>query len=228
MAEGERSVEVSPDDNNTGIVADDIVVSYYDVAVRRSDLLTLGPDQFIKDTILSFWAEHLQRSKFPHNETMLFLSPTIVHHLKLARDTQQTLSHINAQRKSFIFLPVNDSENEGDMGSHWFILIFSRPDKRCYALDSSYKPEFVSKLHALYERFNDQLNMGSTVFENFKCIKQKNSFDCGLHVMSNALHFAEHINATNTCGTMPSMDQNQLLSREEIEAAILNVSADGK
>ena len=116
--------------------SDPIVVSYHDSIVRRSNLQTLDPANWLDDNIINFTLEYLQYdSKYSLNEQNLltFVTPPVVQLLKMTDDAfaEQLLQSLDFNEKRFVLLPINDNKQVNIFGgSHWSLIILSLQGKR--------------------------------------------------------------------------------------------------
>lgn len=116
--------------------SDPIIVSYHDSIVRRSNLQTLNPANWLDDNIINFTLEYLQYdSKYSANEQHLltFVTPPVVQLLKMTDDAfaEQLLQSLDFNEKRFVLLPINDNKQVNIFGgSHWSLIILSIQGKR--------------------------------------------------------------------------------------------------
>ena len=112
-------------------------LSKYDMSIEESDIELLEGSNWINDTIITLWMKYLQQVDHDNNEKVLFVPPTITQLLKIGdnKDIDRTLEDLEAWWKDYMILPVIDNNKEG--GSHWSLLIFSRPDNTWYHYDSN-------------------------------------------------------------------------------------------
>lgn len=209
-------------------LASKLVLSYHNISVKEHDMDSLKEHKNINDTVIGFYMEWLQHNEFKDNYEMLFVEPSVVQHLKLSAYTEDTLVQMDIDSREFIILPMSDSQTEQDRGRHWYLIIFSRRDKRCYVYDSNYNTEVVGMWYRTCQHFMDLFNIRSFLFENVECLQQRNVFDCGLHVMTNAGIVARHIVTNGTCASANVTDPNCLLSRTDIITQISTTAAELK
>lgn len=165
-----------------------IVLNFHNSLLRESDVnLLMGP-HWLNDQIISFYLEYLEKNVFQNTRGLLFISPEVVQCLKfVGRDEMSIfLEPLNATGKSFIFMPLNDNNEVRAGGNHWSLLVFSRPELTFFYYDSlsqssislrSLRP-FLLELSAAIDCPNFDINQGD-------CVKQNNSYDCGIHVLCN-------------------------------------------
>lgn len=221
------------------IVNNPTILSYYSVAVKRSDLDTLQPHKLIEDTVLSFYFEYLQHEVFPNNGNMAFISPTVVQHIKLVEDCSETVRNMDIDDKEYIFMPLNDSRSAADISSHWSLLVFSRPHNKCYLFDSRNNLQLLQNSYSAYQTIATKLDMADSGFETVDCLTQGKTVDCALHVMANAENVVNYIiEAMSTISNeskpptllrVPKLEQRKVdTKREELIALITSKSLLGK
>lgn len=164
-----------------------IVLNFHNTLLRESDVnLLMGP-HWLNDQIISFYLEYLEKNVFQNTRGLLFISPEVVQCLKFVSRQEMSifLEPLNAKGKSFIFLPLNDNNEVKAGGNHWSLLVFSRPESTFYYYDSlssgtslrSFRP-FLLELAAAIDCPEFDVRQGD-------CVKQNNSYDCGIHVVCN-------------------------------------------
>lgn len=165
-----------------------VVLNFHNTLLRESDVnLLMGP-HWLNDQIISFYLEYLERNVYHNKRGLLFISPEVVQCLKFVSSQEMSifLEPLNATGKSFIFLPLNDNNEVKAGGNHWSLLVFSRPDATFYYYDSlsnsgtslrSLRPILI-ELAAAFDCREFDVRQGD-------CLKQNNSYDCGIHVLCN-------------------------------------------
>lgn len=100
--------------------------------------------------------------------------------------------------------PVNDSSEveKASSGSHWSLLVFSRPDNKFIHFDSwGGSNEYAAR--KLYQKLlpliSPDSDTTSLTFHSMEdCCAQDNGRDCGLHVLGNARHVLEFVNKSHS------------------------------
>ncbi|XP_015599373.1 sentrin-specific protease 8 [Cephus cinctus] len=165
----------------------DVVLSYYDCLLRRADVNLLKGPCWLNDALVGFYFEYLNR-KFQDADTnkSLFISPEMTQLLKLSDISEYDifLEPINVSSSAFVFFPLNNCDSRVNAGgSHWSLLVFSRPEKICFHFDSSkginrdIAKEFSRKI------MDYLLGKGLGSFTEVNCPQQDNGYDCGLFVL---------------------------------------------
>jgi sentrin-specific protease 8 len=102
------------------------------------------------------------------------------------------LDPLHPHTKQFLFFPVNDNEHEHAGGTHWNLLVYSRPENTFYTFDS----------HGNHNRFATEkivdvlrvtLNCPRAHFVNYPSAQQRNMYDCGIYVICNVENIIKHI-----------------------------------
>ncbi|KAI3461470.1 hypothetical protein Pfo_018133 [Paulownia fortunei] len=164
--------------------ANDKILSYNDVVLRRSDLDILSGPYFLNDRIIEFYFCHLT-SCYPI-EDILLVPPSIAFWIKECPDSSSLKDFVEplhlSQRKLIIF-PINDNADVtmAEGGSHWSLLAFERNANLFVHHDSSggfnnAHSKRVYRAVISYTASNAKyINCSST-------LRQVNGYDCGLYV----------------------------------------------
>ena len=172
-------------------MADPVVLSFHDVILRESDMKLLTGRNWLNDALIAFYLEYIQQSLFPDQSRVLCVSPEVTQLLKLGPEFEINifLDPLEAQRKDFILLPVNDNMSPVSAGgSHWSLLVYSKIEDKWYHYDSQ-KGSNYRDARSLAQRINRYLEKDA-VLVDAACTQQDNSYDCGAFVMLNAQHAA--------------------------------------
>ncbi|XP_033250815.1 sentrin-specific protease 8-like [Drosophila miranda] len=118
--------------------ADPISLSFHDSCLRLSDVKLLHGPRWLNDQILSFYYEYLTHVKYKTNDDIVFIAPEVTQCMKYMDDQEleQLMDQNKATRKPFIFFALNDNMSFEAGGTHWSLLVFSRPEKTFYHFDS--------------------------------------------------------------------------------------------
>ncbi|XP_015172832.1 PREDICTED: sentrin-specific protease 8-like [Polistes dominula] len=165
----------------------EIVLSYQDSLLRNSDVELLKGQHWLNDTIIGFYLEYLyDHLNVSDKNKILYISPELTQLLKMTELSQYDifLEPINAHSKEFIFFPLNNmSKKDAAGGSHWSLLVYSKPENTYFHFDScqgtngSIASTFTNNLMLYFNCTND------TRFIERDCPQQDNGFDCGLYVL---------------------------------------------
>ncbi|XP_026321347.1 sentrin-specific protease 8 [Hyposmocoma kahamanoa] len=172
-----------------------VVLSFHEVLLHNSDLQLLDGPYWLNDNIISFYFEYLEKNLFSSAEEILFVSPEVTQCIKMV-DTEEIktfLEPLGIQTKQFVFFALNDNDSPDRAGgSHWSLLVYSKPESCFFHVDSSSGSnhnvawEFASHLMSYFVRG------ASTNFVNKECTQQNNGYDCGVHVIFNTERMAEY------------------------------------
>lgn len=207
-----------------------IVLSFHDSLLRQSDIeLLMGP-QWLNDNIISFYLEYLEKVLFKDHKQLLFVSPEVTQCIKIITggidEASIFLSPLNVNEKTFIFFPINDNENDSIGGSHWSLLVFSRPERKFFHYDSANNSNlrhcrlFILKIKSLL-----QCSDGDLVVVD--CLQQKNGYDCGVHVLGMIQKIAQNIVLTNKVYAADALDDSIIAGkRMEILELIMNLGGE--
>ncbi|KAG8371379.1 hypothetical protein BUALT_Bualt13G0081700 [Buddleja alternifolia] len=173
--------------------ADDKILSYNDVVLRRSDLDILNGPYFLNDRIIEFYFSYLT-SCYPSNDILL-VPPSIAFWIKECPDVASLKDFVEPlhlpQRKLIIF-PINDNADvtmvEG--GSHWSLLAFERNANVFVHHDSS---GGINNADAkrVYRAVISYTSSDASYAECSSTPRQMNGYDCGLHVTAIARSICE-------------------------------------
>lgn len=174
--------------------ADPTVLSFHESLLRESDVALLQGPHWLNDHIISFYLEYLDMVVFKDDTDMLFISTEVTQCMKIVSDTEINafLDPLDAVNKSIIFFPLNDNENDRVGGSHWSLLVFSKPEQTFYHFDSL-SPSNKIHCEKFIRKIKSYLNVGTVRLRDANCLKQTNGYDCGIHVLCNAENVANHV-----------------------------------
>jgi sentrin-specific protease 8 len=171
--------------------ADDKILSYNDVVLRRSDLDILGGPYFLNDRIIEFYFSYLS-SCYPAKDILL-VPPSIafwIMNCPAVESLEDFLEPLHLPDKKLVIFPVNDNDDvsKAEAGSHWSLLAFERNANTFVHHDSN---RGINKWHAkrLYNAvvgFMSVCNSASdaSYLECTDSPQQVNGYDCGLYVTS--------------------------------------------
>lgn len=164
-----------------------IVLNFHNTLLRESDVNLLMGAHWLNDQIISFYLEYLEQVVFQNTRGLLFISPDVVQCLKfVCRDEMSIfLEPLNAVGKSFIFLPLNDNNEVKAGGNHWSLLVFSRPESTFFYYDSLSSGTSLRSLRPFLLELAAAIDCPEFDIRQGDCVKQNNSYDCGIHVLCN-------------------------------------------
>lgn len=200
---------------------DENVLSFHETLLRQSDVALLQGPLWLNDHIISFYFEYLDMVVFKNNQNILFMSAEVTQCLKVVSYDEISifLEPLDAVNKSFIFFPINDNQSDKIGGSHWSLLVFSKPENKFYHFDSmdSNNQRQCENLIIKIKRF---LNVSTFTLQQADCLEQTNSYDCGIHVLCNAENIAHYVVKTNRVDGVSQLTKNVVAGKR---ADILNI-----
>lgn len=168
--------------------ADEKILSYNDVVLRRSDLDILSGPHFLNDRIIEFYFSYLTTSH--SSQDILLVPPSISFWLTNCPNVdilKEFLAPLNLPDKKLIIFPVNDNEdvNEAEGGAHWSLLAFERDANVFVHHDScgGMNARHAKRLYKTVLGFMGTSSSGKYV-ECSSSPQQQNGYDCGLYVIA--------------------------------------------
>lgn len=171
--------------------ADDKILSYNDVVLRRSDLDILSGPYFLNDRIIEFYFSYL--SSCLVSQDILLVPPSIAFWILNCPDAtylKEFIEPLKLPEKKLVIFPVNDNDDMSlaEGGSHWSLIVYERNGNVFVHHDSNHGMNKIKarKLFSAVVGF-----MGdSTSASNGKyldCVdspQQTNGYDCGVYVIA--------------------------------------------
>lgn len=205
---------------------DPIVLNYHDCLIRQSDVDILKGPYWLSDAIIGFYFEFLQNENPLSKQLHLFVSPEVTQCLKVTPSSQVSvfLDPLQAKDKKFIFLAVNDCENfSSPGGSHWSLLVFSKPEDVFYHFDSSTGCNF-DQARKIAFNISDYLGCYNELQE-MNTLQQSNSYDCGIHLLCNVKNIATYVINHNNLNNLPHLERAWVVKmRKELVNIIEQIS----
>lgn len=173
---------------------EDVVLSFQNSLLRSSDLNILRGPHWLNDQIISFYMEYLETYVYHGNKEMLFVSPEVVQCIKLVSKNEVSifLDPLKANERQFIFLPLNDNNEDRAGGCHWSLLVFSRPERTFFHFDS-FDNINLKNCYKFAPNLSQAIDCSEFEIISGDCLHQSNSYDCGIHVLCNIEALAEQI-----------------------------------
>ncbi|EDW77057.1 uncharacterized protein Dwil_GK22166 [Drosophila willistoni] len=192
--------------NVQGSKADPISLSFHDACLRMSDVQLLQGPHWLNDQILSFYYEYLTHVKYKSNSDLYFIAPEVTQCMKYMdeQELNQLLGQNDAATKPFIFFVLNDNETTEAGGTHWSLLVFSRPEKTFYHFDS-YGNNNTSNSMELMHKLKGVLGVRQARFKPMRCLQQTNNYDCGIHVICMTDLISDYLNRYEVIVGLPSL-----------------------
>ncbi|XP_034477284.1 sentrin-specific protease 8-like [Drosophila innubila] len=194
----------SNSNNNKMSKADPISLSFHDSCLRMSDVQLLHGPRWLNDQILSFYYEYLSHAKYKNNNDVYFIAPEVTQCMKYMDESELEMifGEHNAVSKPFIFFALNDNGTTEAGGTHWSLLVLSRPEKTFYHFDS-YGNNNTEVAMELMNRVKELLGVRQAKFRPMRCLQQANGYDCGIHVICMTDHIADYINRYEVIEGLP-------------------------
>lgn len=173
------------------VIPNNIVLSYYDVLIREADVELLEEPNWLNDQIIELTFEAFYRRDLLEDPRIQFISPSVSQMMKsgVGVDVGELINS-NAE---LIIIPINDHNVQSQRagGHHWSLLVVDKPHNSFWIYDSLNDWTSKSSNYPDAQRVANLLekHFGWTFAEvvGASCRKQKNSYDCGCHVLSNAM-----------------------------------------
>merc|ERR1712082_452653 len=109
------------------------------VPISLADRRSLDYGKRITCTIISLYIKQAEIHYELEKNKILLLQPAMVQFLQLygREDVKEQKKQLNMENYDWIFIPVSDRKNtmDGDGGSHFSLVIFSKKDRRFFHFD---------------------------------------------------------------------------------------------
>lgn len=179
---------------NTSKRKGNIVLSYHDALITDADIELLEGPYWLNDTIIGFYLEYLEKEKYADTD-VCFIRPEVTQCLKLSEISEfpAFLDPLDFKDKAFAIMPLNDCDNP-DLpgGSHWSLLVYSKPENTFYHVDSSSGSNHLAA-RTLAFKLSQYLNKNNSGdFKTLNSLQQSNSYDCGVFVLCNIDNIVPH------------------------------------
>lgn len=168
----------------------DIILSYNDAVLRRSDLDILRGPHFINDRIIEFYFSYLSTS---HSLPDLLLVPPSISfwamHCSDTKTLHDVLDPLHLPEKRMVIFSINDNEDVSfqNGGTHWSLLAYDREANRFVHHDSLGRLK-LNRTHAIKllraVQGREFLKADGARFVEGPTPEQDNGYDCGLYVMA--------------------------------------------
>lgn len=155
-----------------------------------------GP-HWLTDQIIAFYFQYLESEAYRSFQLeFLFVSPQVTQLLKMIDgridDARTLLGPLHPNSRKFIFFPVNDNDRDKAGGTHWSLLIFSRPENTFYTFDSANNQNNFAT-NKIVEVLRRVLDCQSAFSIYYPSTQQRNFYDCGIYVICNVENIIRHI-----------------------------------
>lgn len=182
--------------------ADEMILSYNDVVLRRSDLDILSGPYYLNDRIIEFYFSYLP-SCHP-SQDILLVPPCIAFWIlqcPVAEALRDFLEPLHLSDKALVLFPINDNDdvNTAEGGSHWSLLAYYR-DANLFVHHGSFRGLNAAPSKKLYKAVVGYMGLSqsgsrASFLECTDSPKQANGYDCGLYVTTIARVICDwHVN----------------------------------
>ncbi|XP_054287681.1 uncharacterized protein LOC129003414 [Macrosteles quadrilineatus] len=176
--------------------------SYLDT--MKCDILKLqsqkswGKDKWVDDSVLNDYFAAMSDNL--GNKDVLFLGPSVTLTITLGTQDiyEESLKLTSYQNCKYVFLCLSDCTDGGaeDTGSHWSLLFLDRINKAAYHFDSVHSMNMKNA-----KSVAAKLGIQSDNVIEMPCVQQKQTFECGIHVLANTKYIADHFCKRNIGST---------------------------
>ena len=234
-------------------MADDIVLSFNDSLLRQSDLEILRNNEWINDSLITFWFEYLESVKYKEaSDRIAFISSEVTQLIKSAATpdsptravVSSILQSLSLPSKELILLPLNDHSSQSMKagGSHWTLIAASRDQEagrkgvftitHLDSMDSDHNSFAASQVARVLRSVipTDQSSSADAAsLIRMECSRQANSHDCGIHVMVNADALCHRLlsNDARPLSQIASQDQVRAMRRDILPQVIRDLGGKG-
>lgn len=105
-------------------MADEVVLSFHDSLLRKSDLSLLEEGRWLNDRLIGFVFDYFTHNKFKQiSDIVTFISPDVTQFLKLGEGIEIGifLEPLDLPSQKMIFFTVNNNDSRHLAGgSHWY------------------------------------------------------------------------------------------------------------
>ncbi|XP_027055207.1 sentrin-specific protease 8-like [Pocillopora damicornis] len=170
-------------------MADEIVLSFHDSLLKKSDLSLLEEGRWLNDRLIGFVFDYFTHNKFKQiSDIAIFISPDVTQFLKLGGGLEIGifLEPLDLLSRKLIFFAVNDNDSRHSAGgSHWSLLAYCRETNSFHHYDSSssFNTSAARSLAQNVEPFLHCRSGQNPSFKDDRCPQQQNGYDCGLYVV---------------------------------------------
>lgn len=136
------------------------------------------------------------------------------------------LEPLKIQTRNFILFVLNDNEqSDVSGGSHWTLLVYSKPDKTFFHFDSLGSSNYhtCSKFVKIFKACLSTTDEIST--KQVDCLQQSNSYDCGIYVLCHADLACKKIVQSNSLADIKKINYKFVtVKRNELAEIVQNLS----
>ncbi|CAA7025045.1 unnamed protein product [Microthlaspi erraticum] len=169
---------------------DDMILSYNDVVLRRSDLDILNGSDFLNDRVIEFYLSYLS-TLHTSSATISLIPPCITFWISNSPDAgslKDFMKPLKLRDSDVLIFPVNNNGNVelAEGGSHWSLLVYYKDANTFFHHDSfmgvnRWEAKQLSKAISPFVSDGD----GDAAYrERSDTPQQKNGYDCGVYALA--------------------------------------------
>lgn len=196
------------------------VVSFEDVELYPSDICLFDNGNWLNDSCVLFGLRRIERhlEEFWKTE-MLLMDPCVVSFLRIQchepEEYKEIYESLCIREKSWIFLPLTNSESFEKISTHWSLLVVHIPGGTVYHFDSSFLLNQSAASHYI-KCLEKLLNMELNLENKMICPQQDNTYDCGIFVLCFIKYLCEKL--------MQEEPKDEIISKSYLEEAVVHVT----
>ena len=172
---------------------DDVLLTFHDSTIYRSDLRLFRDGQWLNDHAILFCYEYfhfvgvMAGSETPlKNDNVLFVHPANTMLLQYGdeEDFENLIRSLELKKRELIFIPVNNDTGGMCDGSHWSVLVYEAQKNRFISFDSMGKNSATKGAAiSIFKNLCSRLYGHQAEFVDACAPKQTNGYDCGMYVI---------------------------------------------
>ncbi|XP_020101760.1 NEDD8-specific protease 1 [Ananas comosus] len=180
--------------------ADDKILSYGDVVLRRSDLSILRGPHYLNDRLIDFFFAHLSSSFSGAGDILsgggrggdrlLLVSPSVAFWIANAPDAADAVEPLRLRDRDLALFAVNDNPDVAlaEGGSHWSLLVYHAAAREFVHHDSGrgLNRGPAARLYGALKGFVGEGDDEARLVEG-PTPQQGNGYDCGFFVLAIAM-----------------------------------------
>jgi len=177
---------------------DDLIVNFHDACVYGRDLLVLRSKDWLNADCIHYQLKRLQQDYCSNHETLIFDPSAVSLFMHQCQDEEELKDFASGydkfQTTKRLLIPISDDMvpsshwNIPGRGTHWSLLVLIL-GKQAYHFDSIPDSGNTAAACAVAQKFFRLLeslgliHIPSVSIRECPCPKQKNGYDCGLHLL---------------------------------------------
>lgn len=165
-----------------------------DAIVNENDVLLFHEGNWLNDQCIHFYEMYIQNMVCGENKILFFMDPCVVAYLRF----QMEQMDVSIEGYELVLIPINNSMDRLEMGTHWSLLVYDRTENSWRHYDSSVGDN--GNL-AIAKQVSLMFDESSVVVDKEDCPKQSNGYDCGMFVLLCMEYLAKRY-IGDTCGSL--------------------------